>query len=78
MKEKSCIFDPALEMISVSRRIFLVFMIVVVPGTELLSVGPIFRSAQDNFDLTESKGSPGESMGGSEGLKPPACLSSAV
>ena len=44
----------------------------VVSGTEILLEKVIFRSTQDNLNLTEPKDSPGESMGGFEGLRPPA------
>ena len=44
----------------------------VVSGTEIRFGKAIFRSTKDNLDLTKPKDSPGKSMGGSEGLRPPA------
>ncbi len=57
---------------------FAAYGIQVVSGTEIRLVKAIFRSTQDNLDLTEPKDSPGESMGGSEGLRPPACTKQTV
>ena len=53
-------------------------MIVVVSGTKLQLVGAIFRSTQNNLDLTKAKDSPGESIGGSEDLRAPACTKQTV
>ncbi len=52
---------------------FAAYGIQVVSGTEILVLGAIFRSTQDNLDLIKPKENPGEFMGGSEGLRPPAC-----
>ena len=52
---------------------FAAYGIQVVSGTEILLGITISRSTKDNFDATEPKDSPGESMGGFEGLRPPAC-----